>query len=550
MTTFFRIKGDSFEYLVTDLQWKNLRDVESNSKYATQVEPHFKRYTHMGVRETLGKTMTLGVVGREKDLPVEPQKGLSLAFAFRHHASIVAETIPLPQSDKYENLVVYVAKLQDDSWSVTGITHGRIAIDSAFKTKETDTDSKATESKTSLVQENALHIVRKIADQYLKQSDAYNIRLVSVGLLQSEHNELLPLLEKGLEEFGNRCQFESTKCFPQNIQTFIDELGAQKTWYIGNIKRFNPKENKTVTKYLAALTFLAAVLFGANIAFTEKPAQNQSASSAWDTPKLATKSEVPKPSVVSQAVSTTDMDRKNVLRLKQQERDWYTDYLRKWGFNTALIMKKTIGSVPSEIEGYALANVSYQRLHKVGKPSLGEVALLSYVRKDDKALVTVFIDSLTQTNKSIRIRDKDIALDGQSVVAVMSLPKPKLENPYKDSNEPLSLPSVISTLQDYKAYNHITNWGISVSPQKARPHPINSNELRSVQRFYESEDYKEDTMLTSITSYVVTINSRHLKSLETINQILQAHQNALIEAFTFDVTTSELTTEIALYDIN
>lgn len=548
MTTFFRVKGSGFEYLVSDLHWKNLHGVESNAKYITQVDPLFKRYTSMGVRETFGKTMTLGVVAKDNEMPVEPQKGLSLAFAFRYHALLHQQSNPFKESDRHDNMAIYIAKVQDDSWSITGISHGRITIDTVFRTKETDSENTADSSTPSALKANALTICEKIADQYLNERDAFNIRLTTVGLSEDEHNELIPLVKDGLNDFGDACLFDEVAHLSSPIHRFIDDLGPQKSWFIGNIKRFNQKESRALYKYVGSAILLCGVAYiASNFYFTKKP---EVKSSVWDSKKTVVVTPKPEQNSVLSSSNQETLDREIVARLKQQEVDWYVDYIRKFGFSTSLAMRDALGSAPNAIAGYKMTSATYERLHQVGKPYLGEVILLRYIRTDNTARITDFMQAITSENQSIRIRDKDVALDGQTVVAVMDIPKPKLEVPFKLSSADFHLPSFIAELQSFQAYDFIRSWGIVTKHEKSRPHPIDANQLRSVQRHYQNEEIKELDMLSDITTYRVTINTDFLRSFDSINQILEANQSALIEAFSYDVATSALTTEITVYDIN
>ncbi|MGD8116842.1 hypothetical protein [Vibrio sp. TRT 29B02] len=548
MTTFFRVKGTAFEYLVSDLHWKNLHGVESNSKYITQVDPLFKRYTSMGVRETFGKTMALGVVAKENEMPVEPQKGLSLAFAFRQHALLEQQGNPFKESDRHDSMAIYIAKVQDDSWSITGVSHGRITIDTAFRTKETDNENTANSSTPSALENNALTICEKIADQYLNERDAFNIRLTTIGLSEVEHDELIPLVKDGLNSFGDACLFDDIAFIPTPIHQFIDELGPQKSWFIGNIKRFNQKESRALYKYVGITILLCgAAYIASDVIFTKKP---EVSNSVWDTQKTVSATPVPKPKSALPTSNQADEDRDIVVRLKQQEVDWYVDYIRKFGFNTAMTMRDALGSAPISIAGYEMTNASYERLHQVGKPYLGEVILLRYIRADHTARITDFMQAITSENQSIRVRDKDVALDGQTVVAVLDIPNPKLEVPFKINSAYFHLPSFIAELQSFQSFNFIRSWGIATRKENNRPHPIDENLFRSVQRHYHNEEMKEQDMLSDITTYRVTINSDFLHSFDSINQILQANQSALIEAFSYDVATSALTTEITVYDIN
>ncbi|MEI8659195.1 hypothetical protein [Vibrio sp. Hal054] len=471
MSNIHSVSGNLFEYVVTDMFWRNRAKIENNTQYVNTFESVFSKYTPMGVIEEqqgkAGLTLSVGVLkALPQDSAISLQQCVSLAIALKKGFAGQDTSTAKPSDVEIVNL--FLCELSDELFYACAFQGARVVVDIAIPYT------------------NRQSVVDCIDDLgLLELADSSLVKIVTIG-----RGEQTPRLSQVCEPFNARIkqqdaaeaanavvgQEKPAPCTKYEINhleedwlTKLNSLSKKQLPYISSIKTYK-RSKFTFTNVVTVGGFLVLCAFAGNQWFsstsdTTKP----KTSSVWDKArsKAGPIEEVAKTAIIDKlpfqdSEAEYKSHQEKLMQTYESDKQLYETHVRASGTEPMYGVISTIGMAEVNIEGYKLTQALY--INALGQSnSLTKKMHYEYVRESKTALVNDFM-----SHKPSGIATSD----GNKIVLTEQFTISEYEAPFKiDDVTGISKSGkdkLISILQGLKADNSILSWTLAAIDPKAQ----------------------------------------------------------------------------------
>lgn len=540
MTSFFRRNADTYDVIATNLAWRQHVGIKSGSHYLQKFDSLFENHTSIGVRSADNGLVSVGVIKKSSEPPASTKKTVSAAMQLRQHSQLL--TFPnVTEASDAESVTVYMAKLHDDTWYMAGFIGRRVVIDTTIDASDLPSINRDINSPNFEPTEFDDNFIEIIDDLFTSQHDAYSINVVLIEV-ESELAQTVCDYTQSLPQFAGRISIDVGHKLDGSLDGVISST-IDKTSYFGNVKSYRVSDNRTKAFYLIGLTLVAMIAGYAYNANLSQPKLKVD-SGAFDKLRQSAQKKAPQPQVIApKAPSKKErLEEVNLLlsRIKTQEYSWLEQHIRKTGFNSTLTLKKELSRLYGEKNGYALESAVYLYQHELGQAEPNAKIVAQYLRKESTSTLGQFVASFENTNPT---------LSGDEVIVTKELPSAKYDKDFDINAYRHSSVELISWMQSYKKYEVVSDWTLNkVEKELERPIPLAEKNITLLNSFLDSS-VDALTYVHNVDVYRLTVQTKFLKSLKTIDEIIRVFPSSTLSKVTYHFPTSSITSEIYVYDI-
>lgn len=527
MSTFFTIQSSLVSHLVTDLEWRHHSNIHSNAQYNHAFNVLFEQHTPIGIRSQSGHHVTLGVVNNEKDIVNDHSKSLVLAVALKTAMSNRQkdDADPSASNDALEKdpLNIYITKINPKNLYICAYTYERVLID------------------TAISMDSIEYIEELIDDLFYEQSVKYLFHLTYIDLstdevdsLQKIFNELL--INADSFEIGTESRIEET------LLDVINPIATNKALFLTNVKVLRKTRQFSMRNVVLLATTLAVGYTGYSTMFATEDTSQRSKSAFQAALEKSKKNKVKQVSPIKKITEIghdREKDQNVIQQIRQEEQRWLEHFIRQSGNSPFPALKKVIGSIEKDISGYSLERAVYMRKFSP-RGNTPPTVHLQYKRNGTHSTINNFLvkHPIETTN-----------VDGSEIIASQKFQISPHERPYIFEPSHVNYLHLVSDIQVLGFNNNIKNWVVGKAPPPLRPMPLSSTE-RSAFKRVTGGDASDNSFITPMTIYTVSIESQFLNSMSDISQTMKHYPTAVITSMNYDVKTNLLKTEIYIYDFN
>ncbi|HAS6026415.1 TPA: hypothetical protein I7142_18275 [Vibrio vulnificus] len=526
MSKFYALEANDVEYVVTALLWQTETNITNNVAYKRAFGKRLEQHTDIGVLLTRNNIVTVGIVERKEDLISNVKGAVALAPCLRSTLK------NHPQYSSFESKEAdvfhcYISKLKNDHYYGCIFSDERIIFDCDFIEKN---NSQIAHRIANEIQANILFESTKYSvSMHYIDCDEKITEAVKYAITELQPHKL-EQLEIGKEQF-----------FHESLEELISLCNRSDLLYVKSIARLgqNNRANETYVTY-GGITLLVAFALWFVFIRTPDVAKTSAATIAKYAAPVTNAIEDTLSPIDSIPVHNPTEDANDLRRIQTEEQEWFEAVIRKNGHDPLTHLYNAIKSIPYEVVGFKLVDVSYEDQFDPNNASLNSVLTAKYGRIG-KNTISDFLQLYPTAS---------ITLDGETPFLSRDFAKSTHEKGYwfSESNE-VPLETIISRLQRLKNNESIEHWTIRKDTSPKRPRSYTAKEQSLMARMGMKESEKDDSWITRFEVYRVTVTFRFASTLPSLDRVFDDFKSAILSKFEYQAATQLTTIEVLVYDM-